>query len=56
MIGLGSSPVAEVVGKGGWIVPEWSPAIIESLLNQFAIQLVQLEAAGASDTADLQAF
>ncbi len=47
VIGSGSGAIAEVVGKGGWIVPERSPAIVAALLDRLAVEPMELEEARA---------
>jgi len=45
VIGSGSGAIADVVGEGGWIVPERSPAAVAALLDRLAAQPMELEAA-----------
>ena len=47
VIGSGSGAIADVVGKGGWIVSERSPAAVAALLDRLATQPMELEAARA---------
>ena len=47
VIGSGSGAIAEVVGEGGWIVPERSPCAVAALLDRLAIQPMELEAVRA---------
>jgi glycosyltransferase involved in cell wall biosynthesis len=47
VIGSGSGAIADVVGEGGWIVPEQSPAAVAALLDRLAARPVELKAAQA---------
>ncbi len=47
VIGSDTGAIAEVVGEGGWIVPERSPAAVAALLDRLAAQPMELEAARA---------
>ncbi len=47
VIGSDSGAIADVVGEGGWIVPERSPAAVAALLDHLALQPTALEAARA---------
>ena len=47
VIGSGSGAIADVVGEGGWIVPERSPAAVAALLDRLSAQPMELDAARA---------
>lgn len=47
VIGSGSGAIADVVGEGGWIVPERSPATVAALLDRLARKPIELEAVRA---------
>lgn len=47
VIGSSSGAIPEVVGEGGWIVPERAPAVVAALLDRLAGQPAELEAARA---------
>ena len=47
VIGSGSGAIANVVGDGGWIVPERAPDAVAALLDRLAAQPMELEAARA---------
>ena len=47
VIGSGSGAIPDVVGDGGWIVPERAPAAVAALLDRLAGQPLELAAAQA---------
>jgi len=47
VIGSGSGAIPGVVGDGGWIVPERTPAVVAALLDRLAGQPLELAAARA---------
>jgi glycosyltransferase involved in cell wall biosynthesis len=47
VIGSGSGAIADVVGEGGWIVPERSPAAVAALLDRLAAHPMELDAVRA---------
>jgi glycosyltransferase involved in cell wall biosynthesis len=47
VIGSGSGAIPDVVGDGGWIVPERTPAVVAALLDRLAGQPLELAAARA---------
>ncbi len=47
VIGSGSGAIGDVVGEGGWTVPERAPGAVAALLDRLAGQPAELEAARA---------
>ncbi len=47
VIGSASGAIPDVVGDGGWIVPERAPAVVAALLDRLATQPLELAAARA---------